>query len=137
MTTRTHRLLAAAGLAAALTVGAGTAAFAADGSSSSSTAGRPAPTAEQIEARCAKVPTVLEKLASAKTRLGERLAKLQEARTAAEAAGKTKRVERIDTAIARVQDRLARIDSHTTKATDWSAAHCSPATTPDAPVSAG
>ena len=110
--------LATAGLAAALTVGAGSAAFAADSTP------KPAPTAEQVANRCAKAPTVLERLTAAKTKLDERLAKLNTAKAAADAAGKTKRSERIGVAITRVQARLDKVAAHTTKLQTWTSEHC-------------
>ena len=110
--------LATAGLAAALTVGAGSAAFAAD------SIPKPVPTAEQVANRCAKAPTVLERLTTAKTKLGERLAKLNTAKAAAETAGKTKRSERIGAAITKVQTRLDKVAQHTTKLQAWTSEHC-------------
>ena len=127
MNTRT--ILASAGLAVALTVGAGSAAFAADGTPSTSTPAATAPAAgaaktAKVAERCAKVPTVLERMSTATGRLQERLTKLNAAKATADAAGRTKRSERLAQAITRVQGRIDQVATRTTKVQDWSTAHC-------------
>ena len=112
-------ILAALGLSTAVVVGAATAASATDATPPS---GDPAPA--QIAQRCAKVPTVLEKIDAATTRVEERIAKLTEAKAKADAEGKTKRSERISALITRLQNRLDNVAARKTKVTTWQAAHC-------------
>ncbi len=114
-------ILATAGLATALAVGAGTAAFAADGTTPN------APSADKVAAHCAKVPSVLERIDAGKAKAQERLTKLTEAKATAEADGKTKRAERLGQVIARVQTRIDKLGSAETRVTDWSSAHCAAA----------
>ena len=112
-------ILAALGLSVAVVLGAGTAASAADTTTPSGD-----PTSAQIAQRCAKVPTVLEKIDAATVRVNERIAKLTEAKAKADADGKTKRSERISALITRLQTRLENASARKTKVTDWRAAHC-------------
>lgn len=123
---KTRTILATAGLATALALGAGTAAFAAgDPTGIPST---PATTATadpaKIAERCAKVPAALERLDTAQAKAETALTKLTEARTKAEADGKTRRAERLGKAIERVQQRLDRIGGLETKLSTWSASNC-------------
>ena len=112
-------ILAALGLSAAVVLGAATSASATDATPPSAK-----PTPAQIAERCAKVPTVLEKIDAATTRVDERIAKLTEAKAKADADGRTKRSERISALITRLQNRLENASARKTKVTDWQAAHC-------------
>lgn len=120
---------ATAGLAAALAVGAGTAAFAADdpastGSTIPAAATATAPNPAKVAERCAKVPTALARIDTAQAKAEAHLTRLTDAQGKAETEGKAKRAERLGKAAARVQDRLGRLATAETKVQTWSTEHC-------------
>lgn len=115
--------LAAAGLATALAVGAGTAAFAATDPAGSTRT----PTPEQVAERCAKVPALQERIDGAQAKAAAALTKLTEAKAKAEAEGRTRRAERLGKAIERVQQRVDKLAAHETRLQSWSAEHCTAA----------
>jgi hypothetical protein len=125
-------LLASVTLATAVAVGSAGVAWSAPSDTSTTVATQPAggatttapDKAAKIAERCQKVPTVLDKLHGAETKLQARLTKLNEEKQTATDAGKTRRAERIQRRIDRVTKAIAKVDARTTKVTDWSAAHC-------------
>ena len=103
------------------TLGLGTMAFASEGDGSTG-GGRPRLTDEQ---KCANQDEIAAKAAAAKERIATRVATLTEKRAAAEAAGQTDVVARIDKHLARLAKLSDRIDARLAKFQTWAAENCS------------
>jgi cytochrome c biogenesis factor len=101
------------------TLGLGTMAFAGD---EDGTGGRrPRFTDAQ---KCEHQDEVADKAAAAQERIADRVARLTERRAAAEAAGHTVQVARIDRHLTRLAKLSDRIDTRLAKFQTWAAEHC-------------
>ena len=83
---------------------------------------RPRFTTEQ---KCEHQDEVATRAAAAKQRIADRIATLTEKRAAAEAAGETEKVARIDKHLARLAKLSDRIDTRLAKFQTWAAENCS------------
>jgi hypothetical protein len=84
----------------------------------------PAPDHPKGEFVCANLDQIQKVQADHATLLTDRLALLASARTAAESAGRTKAVERIDRRTAKVTERQQKVAERQQKVADFAAANC-------------
>ena len=105
------------------TLGLGTMAFAGEGDGSTG-GGRPRPRLTD-EQKCDNQDEIASKAAAAQERIAARVATLTEKRAAAEAAGQTDVVARIDKHLARLAKLSDRIDARLAKFQTWVAENCS------------
>jgi hypothetical protein len=109
-------------LAGSLAVGA--TAFATgsgDGDGTGAGNGRSQLTTEQ---KCAKADELIAKAPELQQRISERIATLEDKRAAADAAGETAKVERLDNRLARLGRIADRIEARLTRVTTWAEGHC-------------
>lgn len=74
--------------------------------------------------RCDKVVDVEARAAEARAKIADRVAALQERRTAAEASGETDRVERLDRRLGRLDKISTRLTDRLAKVEAWAATNC-------------
>lgn len=123
MKQRTKYSIGITSIVLAGTLGLGTMAFAAGGDDGAG-GGRNHPRLTD-EQKCNGQDEVVAKAAAAKERSAARVATLTEKRAAAEAAGNTKLVARIDKHLARLAKLSDRIDTRVAKFQTWVAENCS------------
>jgi len=102
------------------TLGLGAVASASD-DGSGGRGGRPRLTDEQ---KCEKQDTIVERATAAQQRIADRVATLTEKRAAAEAAGETDKVAKIDKGLARLAKLSDRIDARLATFQTWAAENC-------------
>ncbi|MCE9623510.1 MAG: hypothetical protein K8R99_14325 [Actinomycetia bacterium] len=122
MKQRTKYTIGITSIMLAGTLGLGTMAFASDGDDGTGGRNRPRLTDEQ---KCDNQDEIAAKAATAQDRIADRVATLTEKRAAAEAAGETEKVARIDKHLARLAKLSDRIDTRLAKFQTWAAANCS------------
>lgn len=76
------------------------------------------------EQKCTKADEFLARAPETQERIAERIATLEERRAEAEANGNTRRVERLDARLARLQRISDRIDARVAKVTTWVSTNC-------------
>jgi len=106
------------------TLGLGTMAFA-GGSDDGTGGGRRNHPRLTDEQKCNSQDEIAAKAAAAQERIAVRVATLTEKRVAAEAAGETEKVARIDKQLARLAKLSDRIDARLAKFQTWTAENCS------------
>ena len=107
----------------ASTLGFGSMAFAGDGDDSTG-GGRQHNPRFTDQQKCDHQDEIVAKAAAAQQRIADRVAVLTEKRAAAEAAGETEKVARIDRHLARLAKLSDRIDTRLAKFQAWAAEHC-------------
>ena len=122
MKQRTKYSIGITSIVLAGTLGLGTMAFASDGDDG--TGGRRHPHVSD-EWKCDHQDEIAAKAAAAQQRIADRIAVLTEKRAAAEAAGQTVRVARIDKHLARLAKLSDRIETRLAKFQTWAAENCS------------
>jgi hypothetical protein len=114
--------MSGAALAGVLIFGAAASASGPDGNNGG--ANRDHPRAEYV---CDHQSEISDRLAKAKTRIGERIATLADRRTQADEAGNSDAVARIDRRLERLDSVLDRVTKRATQLPVWVAANCDPA----------
>lgn len=110
-----------AAIAVTAVAGVGTAAGVASAQGDDGTAPTNGPRAEFV---CANLEQIQQLQADHATLIADRLTLLGEARAAAEAAGNTKAVERIDGRTAKVTERQAKVAARQEKLASFASEHC-------------
>jgi hypothetical protein len=105
----------------ASTLGLGAVAFAGDDDGSGGRRNRPRLTDEQ---KCENQDEIVDKAAAAQQRIADKVAALTEKRAAAEAAGETDKVAKIDKHLARLAKLSERIASRLATFQTWVAENC-------------
>lgn len=124
MKQRTKYTIGITSIVLAGTLGLGSVAFAGDDDGTSTGGGRrhrPHLTAEQ---KCEYQDEIAARAAAAQERIADRIAILTEKRAAAEAAGETEKVAKIDKHLARLAKLSDRIDTRLAKFQAWTAENC-------------
>lgn len=121
MKQRTKYSIGITSIVLAGTLGLGTVAFAGGGDDDGGRH-RPRLTAEQ---KCEKQDEIAAKAAAAQQRIADKVAVLNEKKAAAEAAGETEKVARIDKHLARLDKLSDRIAARLAKFQTWAAENCS------------
>ena len=123
MKQRTKYTIGVTSIVLAGTLGMGTMAFASeDDGTGGGRRHRPRLTAEQ---KCENQDEIAARAAAAQARIADRIATLTGKRAAAEAAGETEKVAKIDKHLARLAKLSDRIDTRLAKFQTWTAENCS------------